>query len=326
MKISIVIPVYNVEKYVARCLNSILNQSFQDFEVILVNDASTDGSLKIVEKYAQLDKRFVVISHERNMGQMWTRKTGYSRAKGEYIIFCDSDDYLLPDALQILYDAILSSGADIVASSFIRKAFDTETVLLNRLSYGNKINSVYKSLLLGEFYHSLWAKIFKASLFRDYSYETFEYQTNGEDAILFYQVLAHCKEIISIFTPTYCYQYNPNSSTVSIDKEKVQRMLFSQIWQYNYLKGIDSLSEILIPKIILNRVSLLRYENISVMQLFPEQELRNLLSFYTSRRYFSLNQSIKVGLLTHCSIIAWCFRTRYRIHTWLLRIVHGFNF
>src|SRR5690606_5062403 len=104
--ISIIIPVYKVEKYISRCLDSILNQTFQDFEIILINDASPDNSIKIAESYADKDSRIGIIHNEENSGAGWSRKVGYTNAKGEYITFCDPDDYLPKNALELLYNGI----------------------------------------------------------------------------------------------------------------------------------------------------------------------------------------------------------------------------
>ena len=87
MKISVIIPVYNVERYIARCLDSILAQSFRDFEVVIVDDCGTDNSMMIVEQYASKDDRFVVRHNKQNMGLMWTRREGYLNARGEYFVF-----------------------------------------------------------------------------------------------------------------------------------------------------------------------------------------------------------------------------------------------
>ena len=105
MLVSIIIPVYNVGKYLRVCLDSVLNQSFTDWEAICVNDGSTDGSASILEEYAKLDGRFTVIA-QANGGLSAARNTGLDAAQGDYILFLDSDDWLEPDALRILSESI----------------------------------------------------------------------------------------------------------------------------------------------------------------------------------------------------------------------------
>jgi len=115
--ISVIIPVYNQEKYLGKCILSVLSQSFLDFEVILVNDGSTDRSLNISQKYARKDSR-VSIVNKPNEGVAYARKDGFLKAKGEYICFLDSDDYLAPNALEILYKLAKEKHVDLVIGSY----------------------------------------------------------------------------------------------------------------------------------------------------------------------------------------------------------------
>lgn len=96
---SIIVPVYNVEKYIDKCLASILRQTFKNFECIIIDDCSPDNSNAIIDKYVKLDQRFKVI-HQKNMGVSVARNTGLDIAKGDYIIFVDSDDYIADDYLE----------------------------------------------------------------------------------------------------------------------------------------------------------------------------------------------------------------------------------
>lgn len=118
--ISVIVPVYNQERYVKKCLNSILKQGITNMEVIVVNDGSTDDSLAIIQDIAAQDSRIVVIN-KTNEGVSFARRDGLKAAKGEYITFVDSDDYLPPHALKTLYDIILREGVDVVAGQFIRR-------------------------------------------------------------------------------------------------------------------------------------------------------------------------------------------------------------
>lgn len=118
--ISVIVPVYNQHRFVGKCLRSILLQDFQDLEIIVVNDGSTDDSLAIIQDIAAQDSRIVVIN-KTNEGVSFARRDGLKAAKGDYITFVDSDDYLPSQALQTLYDIILHEDVDIVAGQFIRK-------------------------------------------------------------------------------------------------------------------------------------------------------------------------------------------------------------
>lgn len=116
-KISVIVPVYNVEKYLARCLDSILAQTYRDLEIICVNDESPDSSLSILQKYAQKDERVIVLTR-KNGGLSAARNTGLDAATGDYIMFVDSDDLIEPNMAEILLSALTEHNADIVNCQF----------------------------------------------------------------------------------------------------------------------------------------------------------------------------------------------------------------
>ena len=115
--ISVVITVYNQEKYIGKCIRSVLSQSFRDFEVIIVNDGSTDKSLKYCQRYAKKDSRISIID-KKNEGVAFARKEGFLQAKGDYICFVDGDDYLVPNVLKIMYQLALEKQVDMVVGCF----------------------------------------------------------------------------------------------------------------------------------------------------------------------------------------------------------------
>ena len=133
VKVSVIVPIYNVEAYLTKCLDSIINQTLKDIEIILVNDGSTDGSKKIIQEYKKKDKRIISLEKE-NGGQGSARNLGLKKAKGDYIVFVDSDDWIENDMLEIMYNKALSCQSDIVVCDYYKvkddvkescKAFDT---------------------------------------------------------------------------------------------------------------------------------------------------------------------------------------------------------
>ena len=110
-KISVIIPCYNVEKYLRECLDSVVNQTLKDIEIICVNDGSTDGTQKILEEYAQKDDRILLIN-KPNGGLSLARNTGMEKMRGEYVAFLDSDDWVDLDFYEKLYNAAKQNGAD----------------------------------------------------------------------------------------------------------------------------------------------------------------------------------------------------------------------
>ena len=113
-KFSIVVPIYNVEEYIEDCVNSVLRQTYTNFELLLVNDASPDSSLAIITRLSKLDNRIIVIDKRKNEGVALARSTGLSQALGDFVLYLDGDDQLVPKALEILSKKIESSNPDIV--------------------------------------------------------------------------------------------------------------------------------------------------------------------------------------------------------------------
>lgn len=170
--VSIVVPVYNQERFIKRCLSSILRQSYNNIEVIVVNDGSTDSSLGIIEKMAVSDGRIVLIN-QHNQGEAIARRTGYDKAKGEYLMFVDHDDCLLPYAIESLYLSIQNTQVDVVCGKAVRK-WGWKSRALN--SYPDSmIGRVISQKALFEEYYisffgvnlfpvSLWGKIYRKSV------------------------------------------------------------------------------------------------------------------------------------------------------------------
>ena len=212
--ISIIIPVYNVENYIGRCVESIQNQTFADWELILVDDCSLDNSLNIIRAFAEKDHRIIVQHLETNHGPLIARRLGDSIATGSYITYCDGDDLLPPNALQQLYGEANKTGADIVSGDILYITIDGDQRLYaNSLKYGNDRISAFRSLLRQELGHNLCGKLFKASLLKNYCYTSYEHFTNGEDGYIFYLALDHSSRIIVLNTPVYYYMQNVNSSS-----------------------------------------------------------------------------------------------------------------
>ena len=150
--ISIIIPMYGVEKYLRRCLDSVQNQTFTDWQAICVNDGSPDKSGEIAKEYAKKDKRFVVIDKE-NGGLSDARNVGMAHADGEYILFLDSDDFIHPQTLEIAYSLALRDGSDIVSFTYDRiyrpqlmvrhkLGLDTDNVIPRRMHKKYNLNKI----------------------------------------------------------------------------------------------------------------------------------------------------------------------------------------
>ncbi len=174
--ISIIVPVYNSDKFLKRCLESIVSQIYTDLEIILIDDGSTDQSSLICDEFAAQDERIVVV-HKKNEGVVKTRNLGLEIAKGEFIGFIDSDDYILPDMYQYLIDIMDSTGADIACCGISRrykksnKKFDTKSFSGTRIY--DKEEALYRFQLGDDISVTVWNKIFKASVLKELEFENY---------------------------------------------------------------------------------------------------------------------------------------------------------
>ena len=178
-KISIIIPAYNVEKYLRECLDSCVNQTLKDIEIICVDDCSPDNSIKILEEYQQKDPRIKIFRHEKNKNLGAARNTGSANATGEYIWFVDSDDYIDTKACQILYDAIKEFNVDMLCFSALKFA-DTEKkrqfIYDKYYHQGIQINKIYhpktnwKEIIFSNLNVTAWAYLTKRSFIQNFRF------------------------------------------------------------------------------------------------------------------------------------------------------------
>lgn len=244
-KISIIIPVYKTEEVVGRCIESIQNQKFQDFEIILVNDYSPDNAMSVIKKYMSVDNRIKVIEHDTNKGPMIARQEGVNIAEGQYFIFLDSDDTLSEGALEILLTEIESSNSDIVISGsrYIWPKTNKTEERYPKIIGEFSSKAVFYKLLDGTLNHNLAFCIFNSELFR-HEYLTIPDQKYGEDLIMFYQLVGNSKKIKSVKHITYnYYQYETSSSHSNISIRILNQFVNVHNFKIEYLKskGIEEL-------------------------------------------------------------------------------------
>ena len=176
-KVSVIVPVYNVEKYLDVCLDSLINQTFDDFEIICINDGSTDSCLNILRQYAKLDRRIKIFS-QKNLGLSAARNAGMKQANGEYIVFVDSDDFLSPVALEKMHTNMSENDTDFMFSYAyqIQPSEFKLWELPNNKDFTAHIKTpVFCEKDLGpEFYlkmlFSAWAKMYKKSFIKENSH------------------------------------------------------------------------------------------------------------------------------------------------------------
>lgn len=218
--ISVIVPVYNIERYVGQCIESIINQSYKNLDIILVDDGSTDRSGALCDLYAKKDGRIRVI-HKDNGGLVSARKAGIKKAKGYYVGNVDGDDYLHANFFKELYEAAENSQADLAVAGFSRVLFDSEQKI-----YGNIRVGIYEAESLlklkskfisdGEFYKNgittyLWNKLFVREKLQGYQLSIENSISIGEDAAVVYPYIADCNKIVIINNTDYHYRQREDS-------------------------------------------------------------------------------------------------------------------
>lgn len=217
--ISVIIPVYNVEKYLHECIDSVINQTYKNLEIILVDDGSTDSSGEICDEYIEKDDRITVI-HKKNEGPSKTRNTGLENANGKYIYFLDSDDYIAEDAIESLTSAAESNGADLVffdAYSFADDGSEVKQGYAIKGTYEPK--SGYETLTelnKNKDYHcAIYLLLIKHRLLDENKISFLESAYCSEDMLFTYQVYCSAKKAVQCKKTLYHRRYRPNSIVTS---------------------------------------------------------------------------------------------------------------
>ena len=236
-KISIIIPIYKVEKYLRFCLDSLCVQTLKDIEIICVNDGSPDNCSEILNEYQKKDKRFYILNQE-NLGSGPARNNGLDHAKGEFVGFVDPDDWVSPNYFEILYNRATICSADISASANIVKVdkYQTKKSVGFRskkiiVSVEKRKNLIYRSGVV-------WNKVFKRKLVDKYNIRFAETKSTGQDNPFNIIALATANKIATTTMGTYFYRIRSESAINSrslkdIGIVKIYMDIFSQIKKLN---------------------------------------------------------------------------------------------
>ena len=244
-KVSIIVPVYNVEKYLSRCLDSILNQTFTDFEVILVNDCSPDNSGAICDEYAKKDNRIKVIHRGKNGGASASRNMGLEASGGEYISFVDSDDYVIPKYLETLVWQLETNDADVVQCGFCEVVNDvmsdiTQQHICETYTKEQAYGLLYGNGSANKLNFILWNKLFRKSLVKDVK---FVEGLRCEDVIYVSESIAGANKIVYNSEQMYYYSRHEDS-VMGIMQSCKEDMVKSHILAYRQVSiSVENLSE-----------------------------------------------------------------------------------
>ena len=206
--ISIIVPVYNVEPYLRKCLDSIINQTYRDLEILIIDDGSTDGSGEICNEYAASDHRLQVI-HQNNKGLSEARNSGIDIATGDYILFVDGDDWIESNTVECLYQACLDHNAEVSCCGHYKEFADRTTVhslVTSKKEYEGEEIAV--PAMKGSFAHYAWEKLWERSLFEECRFPS---GMQFEDVATTWRLFLRCNKVVCIPDVLFHYTYRKDS-------------------------------------------------------------------------------------------------------------------
>ena len=239
VKVSIIIPIYNVENFIAKCLDSCINQTLLDIEIICIDDESPDRSGEIAELYAALDNRVKVI-HKKNEGVSAARNTGLKAADGEYIMFLDSDDYIMPDACESVYNAAVENYPDIIVHGGhaipeypVAPAWIRGKMLPEKKSYKEfKAEALFKRRGATPF---VWLQAYSAEFLKSINASFPEGINFGEDLIFQFTVFPFAKRIEFVEDRVSVYRWFRKGSYMNLKQQDMDGKISRHIKNVEYI-------------------------------------------------------------------------------------------
>lgn len=334
-KISVILPCYNSEKYIEKCIESILNQTYQNIEIIIIDDGSTDHTLKILEKYKKENDKISIIK-KKNTGVSDSRNIGIKEAKGKYIMFVDSDDFLELDAIEKLYLNIKKYKANIVRGRYKRIRLKEQFIEDEISVYNGKgINEIIYNILNGNIPCYVWLLIINKEILLKYDIQ-FDKKLKIMEDTLFYIQLIEKENIYFCDDIIYNYVENINSATGNIrntlttykemlnaEEKIVEELKKNNLWN-------DKLKEVAIKKIVINGIcnctwKLYKSKNIDLFNQYlsfidSNDQIKKLI---TSIKLTKLRLDKKLVIYL---IIKRKFKTLqifYRVKSIIIRILRG---
>ena len=267
--ISVIVPVYNTSQYINKCIQSLVNQSLNEIEIILVDDGSTDDSGAICDRWGEKDSRIKII-HQKNSGSAMARQRGLDSSIGEYVIICDSDDWVDATAYEKAYKKAKEDCSDIVFFGYVAEYKDGRSEVWNRkFTDLNNIELTRQEIMNTSWFHS-WNKLFKRTLFKDYDISYTKGINVGEDALILQKLLCIRPLKISWLEESlYHYRISTGGYTTQIKPSFINQLLFVYEWVkksidniYHQTSLIKSASDIAFESFRCNSYDTSRFNNI----------------------------------------------------------------
>lgn len=288
--VSIVIPVYNVEKYLHECIESILSQSYTDFEIILVDDGSTDSSGEICDSYANNPK--VKVIHKQNAGLGLARNTGMEAASGKYVTFIDSDDYWCPNALEELMSAMEREQAETCIGGYTRVSNEGEKLLeeqpqLQVFHTNEEVRKLFFPRLMGSaptkkdaFRPSVWNAVYSLNIIRENKLKfPSERVYIAEDIMFDLDYYLYANRVVTVPSPGYCYRVTPGSLTQKYKADRFEKVIFLYQAVFEKIKSYGYDDECMLRakrQFFVYLRSCIKQESVEVSKLSKKAALKNI--------------------------------------------------
>jgi len=298
--ITVIIPVYNVEKYLKKAVDSVLNQTMKNIEVILVDDGSFDNSCKIIDEYAKNDLRVMII-HQKNKGVSAARNSGLLLAKGQYISFLDPDDWIESNMYEVLYAEAISNNCDLVMCNFLVKDIGGQTLRASQHSFKSNCllerenikNEICNQLLVNGFFTAVWDKIYLRSFLNENKIFFRENIPIREDYFFNIDIFNYSQRAIYVDRPFYNYQVVSNSASKKYYKNSFElavklykyKINYSNIWSMNTAEHIEKMAYDFLDEV-----------QASIMQIFNNKNINNFTRKIEEVRYIVNNVTVRESL------------------------------
>lgn len=314
-KASVIVPVYNTEKFLYKCIDSIVNQSHKNIEIILVNDGSTDNSLSICKEFANKDNRIILIN-KGNEGASSARNVGLELSTGNYIGFVDSDDYISGNMYEVLISTIIKHNADIVECGYYRVAENNNIIkkTLNNEVISNNYKCNYDYIRNVNSYHMNCNKLYKREIIKNSRFSDFKYD---EDFLFNLHAYNACNKKVNIDECLYFYVNNPKSAmNKPFSKENFDRIKAVETAIDFYKQKSVELSRFVIYYLL--HIIRTSYERLTVSDIIDKKEYekylidlyfehypiikKNLLKIAKTKKGFMANKIFAINPKLYCLI------------------------
>ena len=322
MKVSVIVISYNIQDYISQCLDSLNNQTYKEFEIIVVDDGSCDNTMNIIKEYKKLNKNIKLIQKD-NGGPSSARNVGLRNSNGQYILFIDGDDWIEPDTIEIMYSEAQKFNADIVMSDFFVNNGNEQNIYKGNLTKASKNMDIIKDLFLSNIIPSALNKLYKKSLFDDYDIYFDEDLLSGEDLEINTRLFYFAKNIITLEQPFLHYVKRQGSLSHQNNNNKLT--IYKAISKIElFLKNNKLYDE------VYDEFNVLSFNHLFYLKIFGKynSDIHKYIYTYGKKTYFKVKDTnyYRVNILKKMRLIdrinLYLFIKNYNLGNALLKLRH----